>query len=153
MKRPTPPNGFVRYESTPPTLSCPMCGSPHPRRNLDRFSADEVQEFFEEKLTNYSDEEKFKVLNEKYNGTKLKNHWSRHSTGYCQNCGCKHWHDFGGENDDDWRYYYDPSSADKSKIPWDETRDPSLQSYLKRKKIGRKIKQRKILKQQSLSQF
>ncbi|MBN1934606.1 MAG: hypothetical protein JW934_08065 [Anaerolineae bacterium] len=45
-----------------------------------------------------------------YEGVPVLIHWSRVGIGKCLVCGCKFWHDFGGQkHNDEWAYYYKPT--------------------------------------------
>ncbi len=119
LKRPIPPKRFKRWDKVEirkdehgaEQRRCPVCGCPWKTYHFGGFIVDEVQEKYEEIKKMETD-----PLSELYEGVMFKSHWSRYNTGECHYCGCEFWHDFVcGDTTGKWFYYYDPSTADKSK--------------------------------------
>lgn len=130
LKRPIPPKGFKRWKNPDVRVDehgarqdrCPICGCPWKTWHPGGFLIQEVQEKYDEvkKQTN-------NPLAERYDGVMFKKHWSRYGTGECHHCGCEFWHDYvddPNKNNTEWFYYYDPSTADKSK-EWAEDEEES----------------------------
>jgi len=121
-KRPIPPKRFKKYK---PDIKrkdngsrqrlCPVCGCPWHESGENKGWVDNgAQEKFDEETKKKGS---FDALCVKYEGKMLKRHWSRYSTKLCLHCGVEIWHDMISN---DYNFYYDPSTADKSIGQWEE---------------------------------
>ena len=114
---PKPPPGFIPFKwKTKPyerdksitVQICPVCGNFGSVWSGGGYTDPKAQAFFEKVIAGNNGYCGFEQLLRKFEGTFIRDHWSRYGMGKCTACEVEFWHDFIGYP---WHYYYNPATA------------------------------------------